>query len=120
MKLLKTLVAVFACAGFLFAQGKGSDTASKEDNGMKISGIVVSVDVAAKIIILKTPRTDDTLNVGPGAKIMLGRMELSKEVTLDDLYIDDNVTVTWKMVDGKKTATKIVDKSAYDFGKSVH
>jgi hypothetical protein len=118
MKLSKAVVAVLACASFLFAQGEGTDKAPKVESTMIAHGKVVSVDVTANILILQTRRTQDTLSVGSGAKIMLGRMELSKEVTLNDIYVDDNVTVTWKMIDGKKTATKIVDESSFDSRKS--
>jgi hypothetical protein len=117
MNLIKTAIAVFTCTSFLFAQGVGTDKTPKADSVMRIHGKVVSVNVAANILILQTRRTEDTLHVESGAKIMLGMMELSKEVTFDDIYVDDNVTVTWKMIEGKKTAIKIVDESVFDSRK---
>jgi hypothetical protein len=133
MKLLKVLIAVISCTSFLFAQTEGST--AKEQTGtkaqviaeqkageMEINGKVVSVDVKANTIIVKTRKTQDTLNVKSGAKIMRGMMELSEAITLDDLQADAKVTVTWEIINGKKTATKIVVKSATDskWGKGTH
>lgn len=70
-------------------------------------------------MIVQTKRTIDTLNVGSGAKIMLGRVELSKEISLEDLQNDTKVNVTWELVDGKKTAIKIVVESVADSKKEI-
>jgi hypothetical protein len=118
MKFLKALIVVFSCTGFLFAQAEGTD-AGQKDSVMIIHGKVVLVDLIAKTIIVKTRRTIDTLNVGSGAKIMLGRMELSKEIDLVDLHNDTKVNVTWKLIDNKKTATKIVLESVADSKKEI-
>jgi hypothetical protein len=125
MKFLMVLVAVFSSTSFLFAQMEG--LMAKEQNRtkaqviaeqkvgeMEINGKVISVDVKANTIIVKTRRTEDTLNVKPGAKIMRGMVELSEAMTLDDLQTDVKVVVTWEIIDGKKTATKIVVKSVAD------
>jgi hypothetical protein len=81
---------------------------------MKMHGKVVSVDVKANTIIVETERTADTLGVASGAKIMLGMMELSKEITLNDIQNGVTVSITWELIDGKKTATKIVVNSDAD------
>jgi hypothetical protein len=108
-------VAVLSCAGFLFAQEQASMTdAHQETNDAKIDGKVVSVDVAANTIVVKSGEAKDTFMVQSGAKVMLGMMELSKETSLGDLQVDSKVTVTWKMLDGKRTATRIVQKSDAD------
>jgi hypothetical protein len=133
LKFLKVLVAVLSCTSFLFAQAEGStveeqaqtkahEKAEQKTSAMKIHGKVVSVDTIANTIIVKTKRADDTLNVDAGTKIMLGMMELSKEITFRDLQTDDMVTITWQIINGKKTATKIVEKSDADFkwGKETH
>jgi len=62
----------------------------------KIDGKVVSVDVTARIVVVRTGEAGDTFTVQSGAKIMLGMMELSKETTLGDLMPDSRVTLTWK------------------------
>jgi hypothetical protein len=79
-----------------------------------IHGKVVSVNLIANTIIVETRRAQDTLVVESGAKIMLGNMELSKGISLGDLFTGDKVTVTWELIDGKKSAAKIVKESAFD------
>jgi hypothetical protein len=125
MKFVMELVAVLAWMIFLFTQGVGqtikesTTTTIQETTGqkiwpMKIHGTVVSVDVIGKIMIVKTEKAEDTLYIGSGAKIMLGMMELSKEIPLGDLQTGAKVSVTWDIIDGKKSAIKIVEKSVAD------
>ena len=133
MKYLKVLVAVLSCTSFLFAQAEGSraeeqgqtkahEKAEQKASAMKTHGKVVSVDTIANTIIVETKKAEDTLNVDTGTRVMLGMMELSKEITFGDLQTDDMVTITWQIINGKKTATKIVKKSDADFkwGKGTH
>lgn len=114
MKSLLSLIVVLLWTSFLFAQADGSTAKEQSGTPMNIHGKVVSVDVKANTIIVKTKRAADTLIVKSGAKIMLGMMELSKETTLGDLQTDAKVTVTWEIIDGKKTATEIVVESTAD------
>ncbi|MGA2506005.1 MAG: hypothetical protein ABSF80_00830 [Chitinispirillaceae bacterium] len=133
VKFLKVLVAVLSCTSFLFAQAEGStaaeqaqtkahEKAEQKASAMKIHGKVVSVDIIANTIIVKTQKAEDTLNVDAGTKIMLGMMELSKKITFRDLQTDDMVTITFQITNGRKTATIIVKKSDVDFkwGKETH
>lgn len=99
---------------FFFAQADGPAAKDQTGTTMKMHGKVVSVDVKANTIIVETERTADTLGVASGAKIMLGMMELSKEITLNDIQNGVTVSITWELIDGKKTATKIVVNSASD------
>ena len=111
--IMKFIIAVLLFPGFLFAQVEGSKT-EQTVSAMKIHAKIVSVDIIANTIIVKTKRAQDTLTIGSGAKIMLGRAELSKEITLVDLQNGVKVSVTWELIDGKKTATKIVEEYAAD------
>ncbi len=124
-RFLLILVMVLSCASLLFAQAEGStaqeqivtkakEQAEQEASEMKIRGKVVSVDAVTRVLIVKTRSALDTLTVGSGARIMLGMMELSKETTLGDILTDAHVTVTRQIIDGKKTATKIVEESSAD------
>lgn len=117
MNFVKLLVAVIVGTSFVFAQVEGSkaeektETKTQEKAEQKaalktIYGKIVSVDAIANTIIIKTKKAEDTLSVEPGAKIMIGK----NEITLGDLKTDAQVTVTWKMVDSKKTVTKIIEK----------
>jgi hypothetical protein len=81
---------------------------------MKMHGKVVSVDAKANTIIVETKRSVNTLAVASGSKIMLGMMELSKEITLNEIQNGTSVSITWELIDGKKTATNIVVNSAAD------
>jgi hypothetical protein len=111
MKLSRVLIAVLACTSFLIAQEAAAPAAAAPAKTAKvapINGTVVSVDAIANTIIVKVKKAEDTLSVEAGAKIMNGK----KEITLGDLKADAKVTVTCKMVDGKKVATKIVEKPA--------
>jgi len=111
MKFLKVIVAVLFYASFLFAQEKSDESI--------IHGEVVSVDLPANMVIVKTKHAQDTLVIKSGAKIMLGQMELSKEITLDGLFIGSTVTVTWELIKGKKNAVKIVKESAFDAPEQI-
>jgi hypothetical protein len=118
MKSAKLLVVVLACAGFLFAQTEGSKAEEKketktqeraENAGAKmLYGKIVSVDAMMNTVVIKVKNMDDTLSVETGAKIMSGK----KEIPLNDLKAGASVTVTWKLMNGKKTATKIVEPAA--------
>jgi hypothetical protein len=114
MKFLTASMAVLLGTSFLFAQADGSTAKDQAGTTMKMHGKVVSVDVKANTIIVETERTVDTLAVASGAKIMLGMMELSKEITLNDIQNGVSVSITWELIDGNKTATKIVVNSAAD------
>jgi hypothetical protein len=113
MKLLKVLVAVLACTSFLLAQEAAApaaapakaEKAAKKEAAVKVSGTVVSVDAIANTIIVKVKKGEDTLSVEAGAKIKSGKAEIA----LGDIKADAKVSVTCKMVDGKKVATQIVE-----------
>lgn len=105
MKLLKVSVAVFSCVSFLFAQAAGPK-AEQVNSAMKIHGKVVSIDVKAKTIILKDKNTKDTLFVDSTATIISG----DKVIMLGGLKKGANVNVTWEVIKGKKTATRIDEK----------
>jgi hypothetical protein len=108
---------VLSCARVLFSQDattQAQGQAQQETYDSKTDGKVVSVDAMARILVLKTVDSVQTFAVEYGAKVMLGMIELSKESTLGDLQADAAVTVVWHMVDNKRTATKIVQKSASD------
>ena len=118
MKRIQVLIAILACSGFLFAQMEDSTMEEKNESrmqeksemsGMKtISGKIEAVNVLSATIVVKTKKMLDTLNVDASAKIMSG----TKAVTLGELVVNAPVTVKWKMVNGTKTATSIVEKPA--------
>ena len=120
MKFLKVIVTVLFCSSFLFAQEKASATQTRQKaDTLIIHGKVVSVNIIANMIIVRTEHTQDTLLIKSGAKIMLGQMELSKEITLDDLFAESTVTVTWELIEGKKNAIKIVKESGFDTPEQI-
>jgi hypothetical protein len=111
MKLSRVLIAVLACTSLLLAQEAAAPKAEKPAKAAKAStimGSVVSVDAIANTIIVKVKKAEDTISVESGAKIMSGK----KEIALGDIKADAKVTVTCKMVDGKKVATKITEAAA--------
>jgi hypothetical protein len=116
-RILIIAVTALSCVSLLFSQEateKAQGQAQQETSDSKTDGKVVSVDAMARILVLKTVDSVQTFTVDYGAKVMLGMIELSKESTLGDLQADAAVTVIWHMVDNKKTATKIVQKSDSD------
>jgi hypothetical protein len=115
MKLARLMVIALAATSFLFAQEAATTTAApkaektaKKEAVKTIAGKVVSVDAVANTIIVKVKKAEDTLSVEAGAKIVSGK----KEITLGDITADASVTITFKVVDGKKVATKISEKAA--------
>ena len=115
MKLARLMVIALAATSFLFAQKAVTTTTTtktektaKKEAVKTIAGKVVSVDAVANTIIVKVKKAEDTLSVEAGAKIVSGK----KEITLGDITADASVTITFKVVDGKKVATKISEKAA--------
>jgi hypothetical protein len=116
MKLLKVLVAVLACTSFLLAQEAAApaaapakaEKAAKKEASSIVKGTVVSVDAIANSIVVKTKKAEETISVETGAKIKSGKAD----VALGDIKADAKVSVTCKMVDGKKVATQIVETPA--------
>jgi len=116
--MLNAALAVMVCSGILFAQEGGykaenSETKAQEKTEQKaavkkITGKVVMVDGLINLLIIKTNKMEDTLTVDTGAKIMQGM----KTIQLSDLAMGAQATVSWKMMNGKKTAIKIVEKAA--------
>jgi hypothetical protein len=102
------MIAALAAASLLFAQEAAPAKAAKKEAVKTIIGTVVSVDAVANTIIVKVKKGEDTLSVEAGAKVMSGK----KEIALADIKADASVTVTTKVIDGKKVATKIVEKTA--------
>jgi hypothetical protein len=105
MKSLKALIAVFAFAGFLFAQDAGPKT-EQINSSMKIHGKIVRVDVKSGTVILKSKTEKDTLFVDSSATLISGDIVIK----LNDFKKGANVNVTWEVIKGKKTATKIDEK----------
>jgi hypothetical protein len=129
MKILNVLITVLFCTFLSLMQVQGATSVEQQKTQAnekavqkvrtnKMHGTIVSINVETRNLILKTERTNDTLNVEPGAKIMGGSMELSKELTIDDLQTGFNVAVTWEKIDSLKSATKIVVLSVFDTAKT--
>ena len=117
MKLARMLVVLLAATAFLFAQEAApaaAPKAAKKEAVKKLMGTVVSVDAIANTIIVKVKKGEDTLSVEAGAKITQGK----KEITLGDIKADESVTVTTKLVDGKKVATHIAVAAAAKSAKA--
>lgn len=73
-----------------------------------LKGTVVSVDAIGNTLIIKSPKTLDTLDVDT-ATVILAK---GKKIKLGDLSIDIPVALTYKIVDGKKIAMKIREQTA--------
>ncbi len=114
MKLTKILVLALACTSLVLAQEAAAPKAApakgakKEAAPAAIKGMFVSADAVANTIIVKVGKKDDTLSVATDAKITSGK----ETITLGDIKADSKVTVTCKMVDGKKVAEKIAVAAA--------
>ena len=112
---LMAFVAMSANAGTTgVAAGATLDTTKKAGAGttkkaasLAIKGSVVSVDAIANTIVVKVTKgkveKEDTLSIESGAKILSGK----KEITLGDITAGNEVSVVYKMSEGKKVATKI-------------
>jgi len=109
MKIARIAVFVIACAGLLFAQMDSSKAEGKtkmKSDAKTLTGKLVSVDLVANTIVVKTKKAEDTLEVAPDAMIKKGK----STIAIGDLATDSHVTVTWKMESDKKMATKITEK----------
>jgi hypothetical protein len=120
MKLVRAIVIALAATTFLFAQEATTTTTTttpaapvaktakaaktmKKEAAKIVTGTLISVDAVANTIVVKVKKAEDTISVDAAAKIMSGK----KAVALADLKVNSKVSVTWKMVDGKKVASKI-------------
>jgi hypothetical protein len=103
MKLLHASIAVFALAGFLFAQVAGTE---QVNTAMKIHGKIVWIDSKSNTILVKSKKEKDTLYVDSSATLMSG----DKLIKLGEFKKGANVTVTWEMIKDRKTATKIDER----------
>ncbi|MGB7569449.1 MAG: hypothetical protein WBM07_16420 [Chitinivibrionales bacterium] len=105
MKFLKASVAVLVFASFLFAQAAGPKT-EQVNSAMKMRGKIIRIDAKSSTIILKSKTEKDTLFVDSSATLMSG----DKVIKLSDFKKGANVSVTWEIINNKKTATKIDEK----------
>lgn len=103
MKVLKLLAIGLIFTGAAFAQEPTKSAAPKAPAAKTITGTVSSVDAIGNTLIVKTKKAEDTLAVDSATTIK----ENGKDIKLADLAAGTNVSVTYKMVDGKKIATKV-------------
>ena len=111
MKFAKILVAVLACSSLLLAQEAAAPKAAKGEKkaaASTIKGTFVSADAVANTIIVEVGKKADTLAVDASAKITSGK----ETIQLGDIKADSKVTVSCKIVDGKKVAEKIAVAAA--------
>ena len=105
MKRLNAMVGVLACAGFIFAQAGGHKT-EQVTSSMVMRGKIVWIDMKSSKILVKGKKEKDTLYVDTSATLISG----DKVVKLSDFKKGANVNITWDMVNGKKTASRIDEK----------
>jgi nitrous oxidase accessory protein NosD len=113
MNLTKIALGIALACGLVFAQAstdaakpaaaKPAAAKPAAASALTMSGKVVSVDAIANTIIIKTKKGEDTLGVDPAAKITEGKNTLA----LGDIKPDMHAVITYKKVEGKKTATEI-------------
>lgn len=114
MKLSRIIIAGFACVSMVFAAANAATTSTTQKSAKTkstasiLSGKVIAADAVGNTLIVKVKKGEDTLSVDPAAVIKSGK----KTIALSDLTTDALVTVSYKMVDGKMTATKITEKAA--------
>jgi hypothetical protein len=77
------------------------------ENEMMMHGKVTSVDTMSNMLVIKTEGKEDTLMVGPGAVIMTGKS--GQTGTLGSIKKGKKVTVHYKMMNGQRTVTKIME-----------
>jgi len=105
MKFLEASVAVLVLASFLFAQAAGPKT-EQVNSAMKMRGKIIRIDAKSSTIVLKSKTEKDTLFVDSSATLMSG----DKVIKLSDFKKGANVSVTWEIINNRKTATKIDEK----------
>ena len=76
---------------------------TKPAPGMKIRGIVVSVDAVAGTLTVKNKKGDETISVPATAAIHVGKAEAK----LADITTDSHVEVTFKNENGKPVASSV-------------
>ena len=114
MKLVRAMVIALSVTALLFAQAaapapeaKAAKSAKKETVKI-LTGKLVSVDAVGNTIVVLAKKANDTIAVDAAAKITSGK----KEIALADLKADGKVAVSYKVVDGKKVASKIKEVTA--------
>ena len=104
---LMAFVAMSANTGTTGVAASATSGTTKKAASLAIKGSVVSVDAIANTIVVKVTKgkveKEDTLSIESGAKILSGK----KEITLGDITAGNEVSVVYKMSEGKKVATKI-------------
>jgi hypothetical protein len=115
MKLSRVVLAAAMCSGLVFAQTTATSTTAKPAaakpaavKALKVSGTVESVDAIGNVLIVKPAKAKaalDTFSVGTETKIETGA---KKAVALADLKTGENVSVHYKVEEGKKLATEVV------------
>jgi CDP-diacylglycerol pyrophosphatase len=123
--LVLSLVVIVCFAGMVFAQASTpANTAKPKTETVKnekaerapmhkrmpqdrVFGTLVSVDPTANTIVVKEKAGQETIQVDPSAKVTVDK----KESKLADLTKDMKVAVSYKMVEGKKVATAIMERT---------
>jgi hypothetical protein len=114
MKLVRAMVIALSATAFLFAQAAAPAPEAKASKAAKkevvkvLTGKLVSVDAVGNTIVVLAKKANDTISVDAAAKITSGK----KEIALADLKADVKVAVSYKIVDGKKVASKVKEEVA--------
>jgi hypothetical protein len=115
MKFSRIFVAVFAFSSLLLAQEAASPkpAKAKKPTAHFVMGTVISVDAVGNMLVIKAKKGEDTIYTESSTKIMSGK----KDITISDIKTDSKVTISYKPMDGKKMAVKIVEKASKDESK---
>lgn len=112
MKLSRLFVAGLVCVSIVFVSANAATSAHVQKTAMAktashvVTGKVASVDAIGNTLVVKTKSAEDTFYVDSTTVIKSGK----NKITLGELTTDASVTVYYKKVNGRKTATNITEK----------
>jgi len=110
MKLSRIVVTGLVCISLVFSAENATISVHKPGKVKSkvdvITGKIISADAVNSTLIIKVKNGKDTLSVEQKTVIRSG----NKVIALSDLIINEAVTVSYKKVDGKKMAIRIMEK----------